>query len=276
VLRTKALAQQLAWFGSTPSSLYRLGPNPDLIGRPLSSLSVEPSENAGVSLDGRELLSVVDRHTDLLPTWIQGHLTGDHEQNEDLAVAVNGTIAAVTRSFPGPGRETFFSAMVPENALHNGHNTVAVLRVLGEGGTRRLEELRGSAAGTTTLVRQGGGEVIRSSDGTSIPVRRGALRGIVQFLPGPLLGFSGWAAQKNLEHRADSISVFADGHQVFSAPTEQLLPHRVFNQSGLFGFHFELPRGLLPPTGSHHRVRVFAVRLGVASELRLKRGWPWH
>jgi Sulfatase len=274
-LRTKALAQQLATFGSTPSSLYRLGPNPDLIGRPLSSLSVEPSEDAGVALDGRELLSVVDRHTDLLPTWIQGHLTGDHEQNEDLAVAVNGTIAAVTRSFPGPGGETFFSAMVPEDALRNGHNDVAVLLVRGEGGTRTFEELRGSTVATTRLVRQAGGETIRSSAGTSIPVRPGALRGIVQFLPGPLLGFSGWAAQKNLKHRADSISVFADGRQVFSAPTEQLLPHRVLNQSGLYGFHFELPRALLPPVGSDHRVRIFAVRLGVASELRVKRGWPW-
>jgi hypothetical protein len=274
-LRAKALAEQLSVFGSTPSSLYRLGPNPGLIGRPLASLSVEPSRSAGVDLDGRELLSVVDRHTDLLPTWIQGRLTGDHEQREELAVAVNSKIAATTWSFPGPGGETFFSAMVPEDALRNGHNEVAVLLVRGEGGTRTFEELRGSTVGTTTLVRQGGGEVIRSPDGAAIPVRPGALRGIVQFLPGPLLGFSGWAAQKNLKHRADSISVFAEGRQVFSAPTEQLLPHRVLNQSGLYGFHFELPRALLPPVGSDHRVRIFAVRLGVASELRVKRGWPW-
>jgi hypothetical protein len=275
-LRSQALAQQLARFGSTPSSLYRLGPNPDLIGRPLSTLSVEPSQNEGVDLDGRELLSVVDRHTDLLPTWIQGHLTGNHEQNEELAVAVNGTVAAVTRSFPGPGGETFFSAMVPEKALRNRHNDVAVLAVRRAGGPRSFEELRGSTAATMRLARRGGGEVIRSSDGTSVPVRPGALRGVVQFLPGPLLGFSGWAAERKLTHRADSISVFADGRQVFSSPTEQLLPHRVLNQSGLFGFHFELPRGLLPPLGSHHRVRIFAIRFGIASELPVKSGWPWR
>ena len=54
------------------------------------------------------------------------------------------------------------------------------------------------------------------------------------------------------------------------------LPTGPTNQSGLFGFHFELPRGLLPPLGSQHRVRIFAVRLGVASELPVKPGWPWR
>ena len=80
-------------------------------------------------LDGTALLNIVDRRTDLLPTWIQGHLTGQHEDREDLAVAVNGTIEATTWSFPGPGGETLFSAMVPETALRNGHNDVAVLLV---------------------------------------------------------------------------------------------------------------------------------------------------
>jgi hypothetical protein len=221
----------------------------------------------------------------LLPTWIQGHLTGRHEDREDLAVAVNGTIAATTWSFPGPGGETFFSAMVPETALRNGHNDVAVLHVRGDGAGRTFEQLRGGTAGTARLVRRGAAEAIVSPDGTSIPVRPGALTGLVQFLPGPLLGFSGWASVRQrklrgpgykLIHRADSISVFADGREVFSAPTEQLLPHRIAKQSGLYGFHFELPRPLLPRPGSHHRVRVFAVRLGVASELPVKHGWPWH
>jgi hypothetical protein len=284
-LRTKALHEQLATFGSTPSSIYRLGPMPDLIGRSLSSLSVEPSEHAGVQLDGTALLNVVERRTDLLPTWIQGRLTGQHEQREELAVSVNGTIGATTWSFPGPAGETFFSAMVPEGALRNGRNNVAILRVHPDGGTLRFEQLRGGTAGTTRLVQEGAGEAIRSPDGTSVPVRPGVLAGSVQFLPGPLLGFSGWASVRQrrlngpgfkLTRHADSISVFADGREVFSAPTEQLQPHQVLHQSGFFGFHFELPRALLPPVGSQHSVRVFAVRLGVASELRVKRGWPWH
>jgi hypothetical protein len=282
--RRSALAQQLATFGSTPSSLYRLGPNPGLIGRPLSSLPVEPSENAGTQLDGSGLLNVVDRRTDLLPTWIQGHLTGDHDQNEDLAVAVNGRIAAVTRSFPGPGGETFFSAMVPEDTLRNGHNDVLVLRVQRQGTGLRLVRLRGGTAAATVLAEQGGHELIRSTGGTSIPVRPRALAGLVQFVPGSTLGFSGWAATRKrritgpgfkLTHRADSIAVFADGREVFSSRTEQLLPHRVLHQSGFYGFHFELPKGLLPEEGHRHRVQVFAIGKGVATELPRKPPWPW-
>jgi hypothetical protein len=269
-LRAQALAEQIAAFGTTPTSLYRLGPNPGLIGRRLSSLSVEPSEGLRVDLDSPELLRYVDRDTDLLPTRIQGTISGTNGKDVDLAIAVNGRIAAVTRTIQITG-QTFFGAMVPEDSLRNGRNDVQVLLVKGGGA---FEELSGSSE-TTTLVRSAGGEVIKSSTGVVIPVRRGAVRGLVQFLKGELLGFSGWAAQPNLGHRADSVIVFADGREVFAAPTAQLVPHRVFKQGGLFGFHFELPKGLLPPPGPGHKVQVFAIRSGVATKLPTKRGWPW-
>jgi hypothetical protein len=264
-LRSQALREQLATFGATPSSLYRIGPNQDLLGRPISGLSVEPSAKLRVHLDSSELLRIVDRDTDLLPTRIQGMVSGTGGRDVDLAVAVNGRVAAVTRTNQLEG-QTYFSAMVPESALQNGSNDVQILVVHGN----RFEQLPGSSE-TTTLV----GNVIKSSDGVAIPVRKGALRGQVQFLKGPLYGFSGWAAQRNLKHRADSVMVFADGREVFGAPTEQLLPHRIDHQSGLFGFHFELPKALLPTQGRGHRVQVFAIRKGVASELPRKSPWPW-
>jgi hypothetical protein len=52
----------------------------------------------------------------------------------DLAVAVNGRIQAVGRSFHLRGRPTeFFSMIVPESALRPGRNRVEVLEV-GPGG----------------------------------------------------------------------------------------------------------------------------------------------
>jgi len=271
--RALALEQQLGRFGDTPSSIYRIGPDRDLVGRPLSELPVRPSESAGVELQGQQLLNVVDTHTDLLPTWVEGRLTGKHSSSENVAIAVNGRVAAVTRTFEGSGG-TSFAAMVPANALHDGHNDVTVLLVHRDEGTRTLERLRGSST-TTTLVRRGGRDVLVSSDGTSVPVKAGALRGVVQLLPGRLLGFSGWAAVPALTHRADSIAVFADGKEVFASPTDQLLPHRIFPHKGLFGFHFELPKGLLPDPGPKHLVRVFAIRSGVATELPTKGRWEW-
>jgi hypothetical protein len=186
---------------------------------------------------------------------------------------VNGRVAAVTQTFEGDGG-TSFAAMVPADALHSGHNDVTVLLVHRDEGTRTLEQLRGSST-TTKLVRRGGREVLVSSDGTSVAVKAGALRGVVQLLPGQLLGFSGWAAEPALTHRADSIAVFADDKEVFASPTDQLLPHRIFPHKGLFGFHFELPKGLLPRPGQKHHVRVFAIRNGAATELPTKGGWDW-
>ena len=264
-LRRKALDAELATFGLTSSSLYRIGPNLDLLGRTVSSLSVEPSKDLRVHLDDAELLRIVDRGTDLLPTRIQGTVSGTHGDDVQLAIGVNGRIAAVTRTNQLEG-QTYFSASVPEDTLHNGRNDVQVLVVRG----KTFEELPGSTE-TTTLA----GNVIKSSDGVVIPVRKGALRGQVQFIKGPLYGFSGWASQRNLKHRADSVIVFADNQEVFAAPTAQLLPHRIDHQSGLFGFHFELPRALLPPQGAGHHVRVLAIRSGVAAELARKPPWPW-
>ena len=271
--RHQALLRQFSIFGSTPASIYRIGPDADLIGRPLSKLPVEPSESAGVDLDGRELLDVVDKHTDLLPTWIQGGLTGKHGKNEEIAIAVNGRIEAMTRTFQGVDG-TGFGGMVPESALRNGRNAVTILVVHHKDGRRTLESLRGTNE-TTQLVRRGGIELIRSSEGKPIPIRADALRGHVQAEAGALDVFNGWAAVPSLLHRADSVIVFADGKEVFSSPTAQLLPHRVFKHRGLIAFHFELPHGLLPRPGPQHRVRVFGIRLGVATELPIKGPWPW-
>ncbi len=271
--RARALAEQLARFGSTRASVFRAGPEPDLIGKSLTELPVAPAGDAGVELDGQELLSVVDRHTDLLPTWVQGRLTGPHRQHEELAIAVDRRIVATTWSFEGTDGAGF-DAMVPEAALRNGRNDVAVLLVRHDGGTRTLEELRGSTAGAT-LVARGGAEEIRSSDETVTPVRAGALRGFVQVAPGALLRFSGWAANAGLTHRADRLAVFADGRQVFASPTGKLEPHRVLGYHRNFGFQFELPPGLLPGKGAGHRVRVLGISGNVASELRVKGEWPW-
>jgi hypothetical protein len=272
--RHRALLRQISIFGSTPASIYRIGPDADLIGQPLSKLPVEPSENAGVDLDGRELLNVVDKRTDLLPTWIQGGLTGEHEKNAEIAIAVNGRIQAMTHTFEGVDG-TGFGGMVPESSLHNGRNAVTILVVHHEDGRRTLESLRGTSQ-TTELVRRGGVELIRSSEGMPIPIRAHGLRGHVQVKPGALDVFDGWAAVPSLLHRADSVIVFADGKEVFSSPTAQLLPHRVFPHRGLIAFHFELPQGLLPKPGPDHRVRVFGIRLGVATELPIKGEWPWR
>src|SRR5205814_9262914 len=109
---------------------------------------------ASVQLSNENLLRTVDTHSGLLPTWIQGDMSGPLS-SQDLAIAVNGRIAAVSQTF-GVGGVTKFDAMVPEGSLHDGRNDVSVFAVQPDGS---LEELRGSSL-TTTLKTRGGHQVI--------------------------------------------------------------------------------------------------------------------
>jgi hypothetical protein len=64
---------------------------------------------------------------------VRGRLTGaaSGSRRLDLAVAVNGTIHAVTRTLQPDQRGVRFSAMVPEGAWRPGANEVEVLLVSG-------------------------------------------------------------------------------------------------------------------------------------------------
>jgi hypothetical protein len=83
----------------------------------------------------------VDTRSELLPTWIQGQVSGQ-TGDEDIAVAVNGRISAVTQTYD-QGGVTRFDAMVPDGSLHDGRNDVSVFVVRPDGS---LEELRGAAS----------------------------------------------------------------------------------------------------------------------------------
>ena len=272
-LRRQALAEQLATFGTSRADLYRIGPHQELLGRLVSSLRAMPSRSGGVQLANQNLLQTVDLRSNLIPTWIQGDLSGGVETGDDLAVAVNGRIAAVTEAFEADGR-TKFAAMVPESSMHDGRNAVSVF-VVHDG---QLEELKGSSV-TTTIQARGGGEVIGSSGRKAIPVRAQALRGLVHVTSGQNYTFTGWASNQRLSAKVDTVMVFVDREQVFASKLSLIQPHTMLGQAvphQKFAFEFELPPALLPKPGSGHKVRVFAVRHGVAAELRYGGSYPWH
>lgn len=272
-LRRQALAEQLATFGTTPADLYRIGPHQELLGRLVSSLPVAPSHSAGVQLANQSLLQTVDLHANLIPTWIDGDLTGGVEVGQDLAVAVNGRVAAVTQAFDAGGQAKL-AAMVPESSMHDGRNDVSVFLVHDSG---QLEELRGSSV-TTTIQARGGGEVIASSGGQAIPVRPQALQGEIHVTPGQNYAFTGWASDKATRAKVDAVMVFVDREQVYASKLSLIKTHSMLGQvvaHRKFAFQFELPPALLPKPGSGHKVRVFAVRHGVATELRPTGTYPW-
>jgi hypothetical protein len=117
--------------GADVERLFRVEPNPELIGRSLADLDVtrsrpaaavfgEPARFARVNLDGPRI-----------PAQVFGWIDSDFPADRNLAVAVNGRIAAVGRSFRDMGSTKMnFSVMVPESAFTDGHNDVRLLEVL--------------------------------------------------------------------------------------------------------------------------------------------------
>jgi hypothetical protein len=86
-----------------------------------------------------ELFADVRRAGGVVPAQVAGDLQGGAAgAKRDLAIAVNGRIEAVGRSFYLRGDPTeHFALMVPESALHEGRNTIELFEVLA-GRLRRL------------------------------------------------------------------------------------------------------------------------------------------
>lgn len=141
--RRANVGRRLRLFGSGPwRSLYTgVGPHRELLGRPVAQLSVSrrSRENVRAGIVGAAELRAVRATSEVRPTQIVGRLDGGRTGvRRDLAVAVNGRVEAVVRSFylTGSSIETF-AANVPEASIRPGRNRVQVLEV-GAGGALAL------------------------------------------------------------------------------------------------------------------------------------------
>jgi hypothetical protein len=140
--RRAVVRRRLRQFGSGDwASLYTgIGPNRALLGRPPDGL--ERASAAGVrgSIAVAGELGNVHRAEGIVPAQIAGDLRGGAAgEKRDLAVAVNGRIEAVGRSFylAGDGTE-HYALMVPEESLREGGNLVEVYEVTPGGALRLL------------------------------------------------------------------------------------------------------------------------------------------
>jgi hypothetical protein len=273
--RAQSLAQHVALFGTGSfAPVYRLGPHRELLGRSVADLTVRPS-TAGARIQERAFLNAVDLDAEFVPTFLAGTITGRHPAQLDLAVALDGRIAAVTETFAQDG-ETQFSALFPESALRRGRNPVDVYAVRRARGKLVLEQLRGSEP-SLTLRGSAGHEVIRSTDGKTIRIDPSAIRGTVEAAK-TSTGFAFRGRARDTKKRlVDSLAVFADAKAVFAGNANDLRPLRFIDKGSAEKdrFQFELPSGLLPAEGDEHQVRVFAIRGRVASELAYRGAYPW-
>ena len=130
-------------WGNQPPGVYGIGPRPQLLGKPVDSMPTQQG-SAEAKLDYPSLFRNVRPNSELVPTSITGGLSGrGATPGRDVAVAVNGVIEAVGRSFTLGGK-LWFSVLVPESSLHPGANSIAVFFVTGPPTRPALESLGGN------------------------------------------------------------------------------------------------------------------------------------
>lgn len=142
--RKAALAHKLAVLGTGKQGrdrIYRIGPHQELLGKSVSSLSPQPQGDVTAELQDAGDYDDVDPESGFVPTHpvalVEG---GDAGETRDVAIAVNGRIEAVSKTFylATDKDQELISAMVPPGSLKPGRNTIAFFQVLPGGELQKL------------------------------------------------------------------------------------------------------------------------------------------
>ena len=130
--RNVALERKLTLSGSGAISenLFKIGPYSDLVGRRVADVAVGGDADVKLELYQPNLFARVKPNSAFVPAHIMGYVRSGWEVEAplNLAVAINGTIRATTRTyiFPLPGKRKVWSAVVEEGSFHAGQNEVEV------------------------------------------------------------------------------------------------------------------------------------------------------
>jgi Sulfatase len=116
--------------GASVDRLFAIGPNVELRGRAVASMRSRRESALAARFWGARRYVDVEPRGRRVPANVIGWLDGKAAAERDLAVAVNGRIAAVGRSFKPKGELGLeFSLMVPESAFRQGFNDVRLYEV---------------------------------------------------------------------------------------------------------------------------------------------------
>lgn len=140
-----ALRLKVRLFGSgnAPPGLYGVGPYPFMHGTPVSGWPALAPGGTRAALDLPGQYARVHLGSGLLPVKVMGRLTrsGSHTPT-DIAIAINDRIAATAPTVaPRRGGTQFFSALVPEGALHEGRNKMKIFAIVRGAGAPGLRPL---------------------------------------------------------------------------------------------------------------------------------------
>jgi hypothetical protein len=128
---------KMALFGTGSGSgrFPAVGPHPDLLDAEVADRSCSEVSDHWFVIENPELYERVEAASGFVPAEINGLIRGPSaDRGVDLAVAVNGAVAATTRSYTSGASDVFpWTAIVPESAFREGANRVEVFAVKGDG-----------------------------------------------------------------------------------------------------------------------------------------------
>ena len=268
--RDAEAARRLALFGAGNgfAGVFGAGPRPELVGREVAATRSGDPPGFEVEFDFRPEYAAFAPGAPGLPAFVTGRLSGAASPNETVAVAVNGRVAAVTRSYRD-GTEIRMGALVPPSAFRAGANRVEAFAVGGPAGAPVLARAGRAESGGATLARRGGGVAVVPSRGPEIAVEPGVADGYVDSVSadGGRLSVAGWATDAAHRGPVDSVLLFADGRLVQAGrPTRPTARPDPDVRSGGPARRVRVHRRRGADAGT--RLRVFAVVDGRASELR--------
>lgn len=145
------VAHKLERFDAGDPTKPRLGMHDEIVGGRVADLQSDRPAGFEVVIDASSLLYDVGRDAEFLPAHITGRVFG-HDPDTvvpPLAVAVNGVVAAVTRTYPFPafGHATPWDVIVDPRRFESGANDVRVFAIrTTRDGAVALDEARDAGA----------------------------------------------------------------------------------------------------------------------------------
>ena len=131
--RDREVRRKVALFGARGwDRINALGGQPELLGRPVSRLRLQPPGRARATVDGPSRFRSVDPGGLYLPADVSGAIHGVPPARRRVAIAINGRIAATARTVVAPAGE-LYTALCPPSAFRRGANRVEVF-ALSDGG----------------------------------------------------------------------------------------------------------------------------------------------
>jgi len=283
----ESVKRKVAVFGSGTKrdGLFRIGPHNEFEGKDLSELTFSDDSRVDFELIQAGLYDNVDPASPFIPARIRGVIMpGKAGEEMALAISVNGTIRALTRSYSNKDGVQKFSAIVPEVSFRKGKNDIEVFI------TPKVDERRSSIhipAGTATRYSSEPSskttrEVITSLDSTSVmPVAPNPLKGYLDIarVKNNQIEFSGWAADVKNAHLPEAIKIFLDRKLLYSGSCNVDRPDvaKAYGNPALkrAGFRYHIPLSSLGDL-PNSEVHIFALfKSGVEVELQYPKGYKW-